>query len=264
MSVPGVARWSAEVILAETGDDMSKFPTPGHFASWARVCPGNHESAGKRKPVSTGRGNRWLRDALSQVAWAAVRTKGSYYRALYHRHKGRGGPKKAIVVVQHAILVAIRHMLSRGVLPRILRCSDGIAPPGALDCGEFQRKTTRNGGHPDGATSSYRKQASCTRCWTGAARPAQRVQSHRRRRPGSGPQAARPVWPARLDRLAGEEGEGVLPAVPDGRGVDRAAARRGPGDGRPAASGAPGRAPGLRLDPRAGPHDVRPLAEAGR
>ena len=119
-SVPGVRLRSAEAILAETGDDMSKFPTAGHFASWARVCPGNHESAGKRKPVSTGRGNRWLRDALSQVAWAAVRTKGSYYRVLYHRHKSRGGPKKAIVVVQHAILVAIWHMFSRGVLHEYL------------------------------------------------------------------------------------------------------------------------------------------------
>ena len=115
-SIPGVARRSAEAILAETSDDMPKFPTAGHFASWARLCPGNHESAGKRRPASTGRGNAWLRAALSQVAWAAVRTKGSYYRTLYHRHKARGGPKKAIVVVQHAIVVAIWHMFSRGTM----------------------------------------------------------------------------------------------------------------------------------------------------
>ncbi len=95
---------------------MSKFPSPARFASWARVCPGNHESAGKRRPVSTGRGNAWLRAALSQVGWAAVRTKGSCYRALYHRHKSRGGPKKAIVAVQHAILVAIWHMFSTGAM----------------------------------------------------------------------------------------------------------------------------------------------------
>ena len=113
-TLPGVAKLSAQAILAETGDDMSKFPTSGHFASWARVCPGNHESAGKRKPVSTGRGNQWLRAALSQVAWAAVRTKDSYYRGLYHRHKSRGGPNKAIVVVQHALLVALWHMFSTG------------------------------------------------------------------------------------------------------------------------------------------------------
>lgn len=113
-SVPGVRRRSAEAILAEIGDDMATFPTPGQFASWARVCPGNHESAGKRKPTSTGRGNAWLRDALSQVAWGAARTKTSYYRKLYYRHRNRGGPKKAIVVVQHAILTAIWHMLSTG------------------------------------------------------------------------------------------------------------------------------------------------------
>ncbi|WP_420462980.1 IS110 family transposase [Candidatus Palauibacter sp.] len=115
-SVPGVGRRSAEAILAEIGDDMSKFPTPGDFASWARVCPGNHESAGKRKSARTGKGNAWLRDALSQVAWAAARVRGSYYRGLYFRHKARGGPKRAIVVVQHALLVAIWHMLSRGTL----------------------------------------------------------------------------------------------------------------------------------------------------
>ncbi len=79
---------------------MSKFPTAGHFASWARVCPGNHESAGKRKSVSVGKGNAWLRGTLSQEAWAAVKTKGSYYGALYRRKKARGGPKKAIMVVQ--------------------------------------------------------------------------------------------------------------------------------------------------------------------
>ncbi len=111
-SVPGVRRRSAEAILAEIGDDMTRFPTARQFASWARVCPGNHESAGKRKPTSTGKGNTWLRDALSQVAWGAARTKSSYYRTLYYRHRSRGGPKKSIVVVQHAILTAIWHMLS--------------------------------------------------------------------------------------------------------------------------------------------------------
>ena len=117
-SIPGVGRRAAESMLAETGDDMSKFPSAGHFASWARVCPGNHESAGKRKSVSVGKGNAWLRGTLSQVAWAAVKTKGSYYGALYRRKKARGGPKKAIMAVQHALLVAIWHMFSRGQLPR--------------------------------------------------------------------------------------------------------------------------------------------------
>ena len=115
-SIPGVARRSAEAILAEIGDDMSTFPTAAHFASWARVCPGNRESAGKRKSASVGSGNAWLRDALSQVAWGAARTKASYYRALYYRRRARGGPKKAVVAVQHAILVAIWHMLTTGSL----------------------------------------------------------------------------------------------------------------------------------------------------
>ena len=115
-SMPGVARLAAGAILAETGDDMSRFPTAGHFASWARVCPGNHESAGKRSSASTGKGDAWLRAALSQASWAAAWTKGSYYRALYHRHKARGGPKKAIVAVQHAMMVAIWHMFSRGTM----------------------------------------------------------------------------------------------------------------------------------------------------
>ncbi len=110
-SVPGVGKLSAKAIVAEIGDDMSKFPTAGHLASWARVCPGNRESAGKRKPAGTGKGNAWLREALSQASWAAVRSRSSYYRALYYRHKMRGGPKRAIVVVQHAMLVAIWHML---------------------------------------------------------------------------------------------------------------------------------------------------------
>ena len=80
-SIPGVARRSAVTILAETGDaDMSKFPTAGHSASWARVCPGNHESAGQLQSASTGKGNAWLRAALSHVGWAAVGTKGNYYR----------------------------------------------------------------------------------------------------------------------------------------------------------------------------------------
>ena len=114
-TMPGVATRAAQAILAETGVDMGPFPTAGHFASWARLCPGTHESAGKRRPTTTGQGAVWLRATLQEAAWAAARTKRSYYRALYHRLKGRRGAKKAIVAVQHAMLVALWHMLKRRV-----------------------------------------------------------------------------------------------------------------------------------------------------
>ena len=110
-TMPGVADRAAQAIIAETGVDMSQFPTAAHFASWARLCPGNNESAGKRRPATTGKGATWLRATLQEAAWAAVRSKTSYYRALYHRLKARRGPKKAIVAVQHAMLVALWHML---------------------------------------------------------------------------------------------------------------------------------------------------------
>lgn len=110
-TMPGVAARAAQAILAETGVDMSAFPTPGHLASWARLCPGTHESAGKRRPATTGKGATWLRATLQEAAWAAIHTKKSYYRALYHRLKARRGTKKAIVAVQHAMLVALWHML---------------------------------------------------------------------------------------------------------------------------------------------------------
>jgi transposase len=114
-TMPGVAARASQAILAETGVDMSRFPTPDQFASWARLCPGNNESAGKRRSTTTGKGATWLRATLQEAAWAAVRTKKSYYRAFYHRLKARRGTKKAIVAVQHAMLVALWHMLRHRV-----------------------------------------------------------------------------------------------------------------------------------------------------
>jgi transposase len=116
LSMPGIAERAAQAILAEIGTDMSCFPTAAHLASWARICPSNNESAGKRRSTKTGKANSWLRATLNEAAWAAVKKKDSYYRALYQRMKARQGPKKAIGTVQHAMLRALWFMLSRRVL----------------------------------------------------------------------------------------------------------------------------------------------------
>ena len=94
---------------------MTRFPSDAHLASWARMCPGTDESAGKRGSGATGRGNKWLRAALTEAARAAARTKGTYLAAQYHRLVGRRGKNRAAVAVGHTILIALYHMLRDGV-----------------------------------------------------------------------------------------------------------------------------------------------------
>lgn len=112
--VPGLERRSVEVIIAETGADMSRFPTPAHLASWAGLCPGNHESAGKRRKVATTPGNQWLRRTMTESARAAARTRHSYFGAQYRQIARRRGPNKAAVAVAHSLLDVIWHMFTTG------------------------------------------------------------------------------------------------------------------------------------------------------
>jgi hypothetical protein len=94
---------------------MSRFPTAGHFVAWAGLCPGQNESAGKRKSSRLRKGAPWLKTVMVQAAWSAIKKKDSYYRAQFHRLKARGGPKKAICAVAASMLTAIYHMLKDGV-----------------------------------------------------------------------------------------------------------------------------------------------------
>ena len=109
--VPGIDRRTAEVVLAEVGANVDPFPSDQDLASWAGMCPGNEESAGKRRTGRTTKGNRWLRAALVQAAWAASHTKRSYLGAQYRRLAGRRGKKRALVAVGHSILVILYHLL---------------------------------------------------------------------------------------------------------------------------------------------------------
>ena len=114
-TIVGVGRRSAEVMVSEIGLDMSRFSTAGHLASWARICPGNHESAGKRRSAGTGMGNNWLRTTLLESAWAAAHTRKSYLGAQFRRLSRRRGPKRAGIAVAHSILVIAYHLLRNGV-----------------------------------------------------------------------------------------------------------------------------------------------------
>ncbi|SCL24925.1 IS110 family transposase [Micromonospora inyonensis] len=111
-TIPGVNARTAQVLIAEIGVDMSRFPTPGHLASWAGMCPGNHESAGKHHGGATRKGDSWLRGALGEAGAGAARSKDTYLQARYRRIASRRGKKRALVAVGHSILTAIWHMIS--------------------------------------------------------------------------------------------------------------------------------------------------------
>lgn len=113
-AIIGVAERGARALLAETGIDMSRFPSHKHFSSWAGQCPGNHESAGKRKSGKTPAANPHLDGVLTEMAHAAVRSKNSYFKSQYHRLAGRRGKKRAIGAVKHSLLVIVYYMLRDG------------------------------------------------------------------------------------------------------------------------------------------------------
>lgn len=114
LSIPGLGKRTVETIVAEIGVDMSRFPTPGHLASWAGLCPGNDESAGKRRSGRARKGNEALRTAMCEAAWAASHTRDTYLSAQYRRFKRRMGTKsegKAIFAVAHTMIVIVWHLL---------------------------------------------------------------------------------------------------------------------------------------------------------
>jgi len=115
-SIPGISTLVADVVTAETGTDMTRFPTAGHLASWAGTCPGSNESAGRVKSTKTRPGNPYLKGALGTAAMSAGRSKGTYLGARYRRIAARRGPMKAIVAIEHTMLVAIWHMAQTGEL----------------------------------------------------------------------------------------------------------------------------------------------------
>ena len=121
-AIPGIGRRAAEDILAEIGADMSKFPSASHLTSWAKLSPGNYQSAGKRRSGYTGRGSPWLSAVLTEVAQAAARTSGTYLSARYRRIAARRGRKRAMTAISRTVLKIIYHMLRDGSEYRDLGC----------------------------------------------------------------------------------------------------------------------------------------------
>lgn len=119
-TIPGVKKRTAEIVIAEIGVDMSVFATAGHLASWAGQCPGNHQSAGKRRSGRTRKGSKHLNGALNDAAISAIRADNTYHQALYRRKKSQLGHARALGAVKHSLLCAIWHMLSTGEVYRDL------------------------------------------------------------------------------------------------------------------------------------------------
>ena len=109
--IVGVGPLTAEIILAEIGPSVEKWPTSGHLASWSCLCPGNNESGGKRRRSKRRKGQKWLVTALVEAAWAASRSKNTYLAAQFHRIRSRRGEKRAAVAVAHSILTIVYHLL---------------------------------------------------------------------------------------------------------------------------------------------------------
>jgi transposase len=117
-SLDGIQHRTAEMLIGEFGTDMTRFPSDAHFASWAAQCPGNHQSAGKRRSGKTRKGPKWLDGALHDAAMGAIRVKDGHFARKYRRIKARSGHKIAIGAIKHAILIALYHMLNNGELYR--------------------------------------------------------------------------------------------------------------------------------------------------
>ena len=114
MTIPGISRRSATILISELGTDMTAFPSAAHLASWVGLCPGSHLSAGKRRSGKPTKGNSYLRSVLVQIAWILTRMSDNYLSAQFHHLRPRLGSKKAVVAVAHSVLVIVYQVLAKG------------------------------------------------------------------------------------------------------------------------------------------------------